>query len=52
MFQAMEIASGFVGEAMAVVDKKNDVIVGVVTEADIFSVYLEAQSDVHRVEHG
>ena len=52
MFQAMEIASGFVGEAMAVVDKKNDVIVGVVTEADIFSVYLKAQSDVHKVEHG
>ena len=37
---------------MAVVDKKNDVIVGVVTEADIFSVYLKAQSDVHKVEHG
>ena len=52
MFQAMEIASGFVGEAMAVVDKKNDVIVGVVTEADIFSVYFKAQSDVHKVEHG
>ncbi len=52
MFQAMEIASGFVGEAMAVVDKKNDVIVGVVTEADIFSIYFKAQSDVHKVEHG
>ena len=30
---------------MAVVDQKSGCIVGVVTEADIFSVYLEAQSD-------
>ena len=52
MFQAIEIASGFVGEAMAVVDQKNGVIMGVVTEADIFSIYLKAQLDVHKLEHG
>jgi CIC family chloride channel protein len=52
MFEAIEIASDFVGEAMAVVNQKNGLIIGVVTEADIFSVYLEAQSDVHKLEHG
>lgn len=52
IFQAIEIASDFVGEAMAVVDKKSGVIVGIVNEADLFSVYLEAQSNVHRLEHG
>lgn len=52
VLQAIEIASDFVGEAMAVVDQKSGCIIGVVTEADIFSVYLEAQSDVHKLEHG
>ncbi len=52
IFQAIEIASDFVGEAMAVVDQKSGQILGVVTEADIFSVYLEAQSDAHKLEHG
>ena len=51
IFQAIEIASDFVGEAMAVVDKKNGIILGVVTEADIFSVYLNAQSEAHKLEH-
>ena len=51
MFQAIEIASDFVGEAMAVVDKKTG-LRGIVTEADLFSVYLEAQSDAHKLEHG
>ena len=32
--------------------KKHGVIVGVVTEADLFSVYFKAQSDVHKFEHG
>ena len=52
MFQAIEIASDFVGEAMAIVDENNGRLVGTVTEADLFSVYLKAQSDVHKLEHG
>ena len=52
IFQAIEIASDFVGEAMAVVDHENGLMIGIVTEADIFSVYLDAQSDAHKLEHG
>ena len=52
IFQAIEIASDFVGEAMAVVDHENGLMMGIVTEADIFSVYLDAQSDAHKLEHG
>ena len=52
MFQAIEIASDFVGEALAVVDTDTNKIVGTVTEADLFQVYLKAQSDVHKLEHG
>ena len=52
LFHAIEIASDFVGEAMAVVDQTTGEMRGIVTEADLFSVYLEAQSDVHKLEHG
>ena len=52
MFQAIKIASDFVGEAMAVVDQESGVLLGIVTEADLFLVYLKAQSDVHKLEHG
>ena len=52
MFQAIEIASDFVGEALAVVDTDTKKIVGTVTEAALFQVYLKAQSDVHKLEHG
>jgi CIC family chloride channel protein len=52
MFQAIEIASDFVGEALAVVDTDNNKIIGTVTEAALFSVYLKAQSEVHKLEHG
>ena len=47
-----QIASDFVGEAMAVVDQTTGEMRGIVTEADLFSVYLEAQSDAHKLEHG
>ena len=52
MFKAIEIASDFVGEALAVVDTNTNKIVGTVTEADLFQVYLKAQADVHKLEHG
>lgn len=52
MFQAIQIASDFVGEAMAVVDQESGVLLGIVTEADLFLIYLKAQSDVHKLEHG
>ena len=36
VLQAMEIASNFVGEAIPVVNEENGLMVGVVSEANIF----------------
>ena len=52
LLEAIEIASDFIGEAIAVVDQRTGTIIGIVTEADLFSVYLETQSEAHKLEHG
>ena len=52
VLQAMEIASNFVGEAIPVVNEENGLMVGVVSEANIFDAYLATQSQVHNLEHG
>ncbi len=44
--QAIEVASGFVGESIPVINRKEGTMVGVVTEADLFKLYLSLQ---HRV---
>ena len=48
--KAREVASGFVGEAMPVLEKKTRKMIGVVSEADIFTVVLETQRDVTSLE--
>ena len=48
--QAIEVASGFVGESIPVVDRKNNKILGVVTEADLFQSYLRTQAQVVDLE--
>ena len=52
VLQAMEVASNFVGESIPVIHKKSGIMVGVLSEADIFEVYLATQSRVHDLEHG
>ena len=52
VLKAMEIASNFVGETIPVVNEKNGLLVGVVSEANIFDAYLATQSRVHNLEHG
>ena len=52
ILQAMEVASNFVGETIPVIQQENGRMVGVVSEADIFSAYLATQSRVHTLEHG
>ena len=47
--QAIEVASGFVGESIPVLDKENTLL-GVITEADLFSQYLEVQSTISSIE--
>jgi CIC family chloride channel protein len=52
ILQAMEVASNFVGESIPVIQQENGRMVGIVSEADIFSAYLATQSRVHTLEHG
>ena len=51
VLQAMEVASNFVGETIPVINQKNNRIIGVVSEADIFDAYLSTQSRVRDLEH-
>ncbi len=48
--KAREVASGFVGEAMPVLEKKTQKMLGVISEADIFTVVLKTQKDVTSLE--
>jgi len=52
VMQAMEIASKFIGETIPVVDQATNELIGVVSEADIFEVYLTTQSRIRDLEHG
>lgn len=48
--QAMEVASGFVGESIPVVDRDTGQLYGVVTEADLFQLYLSLQTRITDLE--
>ena len=48
--QAIEIASGFVGESIPVIDRDSGRMHGIVTEADLFSLYLSLQSRIADLE--
>ena len=48
--QAMEVASGFVGESIPVVDRDTGRLYGVVTEADLFQLYLSLQTRITDLE--
>ena len=48
--QAIEIASGFVGESIPVIDRESGMMHGIVTEADLFSRYLALQSKIVDLE--
>ncbi len=48
--QAMEVASGFVGESIPVVDRETGHLYGVVTEADLFQLYLSLQTRITDLE--
>ena len=52
IMQAIEIASEFVGEAIPVINRANNELTGVVSEADIFQAYLSTQNRIRDLEHG
>ena len=48
--QAIEIASNFVGESIPVIDRDSGRMHGIVTEADLFNLYLSLQSRIADLE--
>ena len=48
--KAREIASTFVGEALPVIEAKTYKLLGVVSEADIFTAVLQTQNSVNSIE--
>jgi CIC family chloride channel protein len=48
--QAMEVAVQFVGESIPIVDRENNRLLGVVTEADLFRDYLALQNKIVDLE--
>ena len=50
LLQAIEVASNFVGESLPVINRDTGHLLGVVTEADLFSLYLGLQNRVADLE--
>ena len=48
--QAIEVASNFVGESIPIVNRDTEAFHGVVTEADLFKLYLTLQSKITDLE--
>lgn len=48
--QAIEVASDFIGESIPIINRNNNTLRGVVTEADLFKLYLSLQSRVADLE--
>ena len=48
--QAMEVAVNFVGESIPVIDRENNQMLGIVTEADLFKDYLTIQNKIVDLE--
>ena len=48
--QAIEVASNFVGESIPIVNRDTKAFHGVVTEADLFKLYLTLQSRITDLE--
>ena len=48
--QAIEIASSFVGESIPVIDRDSGEMHGIITEADLFNLYLSLQSRIADLE--
>jgi len=48
--QAMEVAVNFVGESIPIIDRENNQMLGIVTEADLFKDYLALQNKIVDLE--
>ena len=48
--QSMEVAVEFVGESIPIIDEPTNIMIGVVTEADLFKDYLSLQNKIVDLE--
>ena len=48
--QSMEVAVEFVGESIPIIDESTNIMIGVVTEADLFKDYLSLQNKIVDLE--
>ena len=48
--QAIEVASDFVGESIPIINRDTEEFLGVVTEADLFQLYLSLQNRISDLE--
>ena len=51
MLEVIEVASGFIGETIPMIEQPSGKMIGVVSEADLFSAYLDIQEHVQDVEN-
>ena len=50
LLASIEIASNFVGESMPVLDRSTKKMIGVVTESNLLSAYLDIQTNIQDIE--
>ena len=50
LMQAIEVASTFIGESIPVIDRDTGEMLGVLTEGDIFGIYLSTQNRITDLE--
>ena len=50
--QAIEAASSFVGESIPLINQEFKTIHGVISEADLFSAYLDLDKQIKDLENG
>ena len=52
VLQSIEACRNFVGESIPVIDEKSHTIIGIISEADLFSAYLDLDKQIKDLENG
>ena len=52
VLQGIETCKNFVGESIPVINKERNTLVGIITESDLFTAYLELNRQIRDLEAG
>ncbi|MEE2774035.1 MAG: chloride channel protein [Pseudomonadota bacterium] len=52
VLQSIEACRNFVGESIPVIEEKSEIIIGIISEADLFSAYLDLDKQIKDLENG